>query len=221
METMNQASFAAAASPLAQELFDRQFSANARRTDRMFAVLMILQWAGAVVAALLLSPKTWDRAPATRTRTFGWRYSSAGPWPRCRCCWPGSYRPPAHAERHCRGPGDVLVAADSRQRRPDRNPLPRLRIAGVPGVLSRLDGAGAGHAGRGRRSLCPRSVLARNRVRNHHARRLAVARTCRLGHLRGHIPDNFLPLWSAGDASERLANRGVGADERRHATAGR
>ena len=44
----------------ARELFDLQWCDNARRTDRMFAVLMILQWIGAVVAALTLSPKTWN-----------------------------------------------------------------------------------------------------------------------------------------------------------------
>ncbi len=31
-----------------------------RRTDRMFAVLMVLQWAAAVAGALWLSPKTWS-----------------------------------------------------------------------------------------------------------------------------------------------------------------
>jgi signal transduction histidine kinase/DNA-binding response OmpR family regulator len=31
-----------------------------RRTDRMFAVLMVLQWAAAVAGALLLSPRTWS-----------------------------------------------------------------------------------------------------------------------------------------------------------------
>ncbi len=44
----------------AQELFDQQFDANARRTDRMFAVLMILQWLAAIALALILSPKTWS-----------------------------------------------------------------------------------------------------------------------------------------------------------------
>src|SRR3954469_23259660 len=29
------------------------------QTDRMFAVLMILQWVGGIVAALVISPRTW------------------------------------------------------------------------------------------------------------------------------------------------------------------
>jgi signal transduction histidine kinase/FixJ family two-component response regulator len=44
----------------ARHLFDLQWRENARRTDRMFAMLMILQWVGAVIAALALSPKTWN-----------------------------------------------------------------------------------------------------------------------------------------------------------------
>jgi signal transduction histidine kinase/ActR/RegA family two-component response regulator/HPt (histidine-containing phosphotransfer) domain-containing protein len=36
-----------------------------RRTDRMFAVLMPLQWAGAVAGALWLSPKTWSGAASS------------------------------------------------------------------------------------------------------------------------------------------------------------
>ena len=44
----------------ARQLFDLQWRDNAQRTDRMFAVLMILQWIGAVIAALMLSPKTWN-----------------------------------------------------------------------------------------------------------------------------------------------------------------
>src|SRR5262245_58817317 len=49
-----------AASPHAQRLFDQQWFENARRTDRMFAVLMILQWLAAVVVALVMSPRSWS-----------------------------------------------------------------------------------------------------------------------------------------------------------------
>jgi two-component system, sensor histidine kinase and response regulator len=47
-------------SPRAQELFDQRWHNNARRTDRMFAVLMILQWLGAIIVSLTLSPRTWS-----------------------------------------------------------------------------------------------------------------------------------------------------------------
>src|SRR5436190_265758 len=48
------------ASPRAQELFNQQWQENARRTDRMFAVLMVLQWLGAIIAAQAISPRAWN-----------------------------------------------------------------------------------------------------------------------------------------------------------------
>src|SRR5688572_12272149 len=44
----------------AQELFDQQWRENGARTDRMFAVLMILQWVAAIVTALVISPRAWN-----------------------------------------------------------------------------------------------------------------------------------------------------------------
>ncbi len=41
-------------------IFEQERQQIFRRTDRMFAVLMILQWIGGIVAALILSPKTWN-----------------------------------------------------------------------------------------------------------------------------------------------------------------
>jgi hypothetical protein len=48
--------------PRARALFNQQWRANARRTDRMFAVLMVLQWIAAVIVSLIVSPKTWNGA---------------------------------------------------------------------------------------------------------------------------------------------------------------
>jgi hypothetical protein len=46
----------------ATEIFqDQQFRLHAR-TDRLFAALMVLQWNGGTIAALLLSPLTWAGA---------------------------------------------------------------------------------------------------------------------------------------------------------------
>jgi len=50
----------AAGSSRATALFEEQWRKNARHTDRMFAVLMIVQWAAAVIVSLVLSPTTWD-----------------------------------------------------------------------------------------------------------------------------------------------------------------
>ena len=44
----------------ARELLQQQARHIAVLTDRMFAGLMALQWVGAVVAAIVLSPKTWE-----------------------------------------------------------------------------------------------------------------------------------------------------------------
>src|SRR5690349_20763718 len=43
-------------------LFRSHVNDVACRTDRMFAVLMGMQWAAAVCLALVLSPRTWDGA---------------------------------------------------------------------------------------------------------------------------------------------------------------
>jgi PAS domain S-box-containing protein len=43
----------------AQAIFDAQRQAIYVRTDRLFAGLMALQWVGAVLAACLISPRTW------------------------------------------------------------------------------------------------------------------------------------------------------------------
>jgi signal transduction histidine kinase/CheY-like chemotaxis protein/HPt (histidine-containing phosphotransfer) domain-containing protein len=60
MQTLNQTAIEGMDSPRAQELFDEQWRSNARRTDRMFAVLMVLQWLGAIIVSLTLSPRTWN-----------------------------------------------------------------------------------------------------------------------------------------------------------------
>ena len=43
----------------AQSIYEAQRQAIYCRTDRMFAVLMVLQWAGAVAVACSMSPRTW------------------------------------------------------------------------------------------------------------------------------------------------------------------
>ncbi len=44
----------------ARELFESQRQAIFVRTDRLFAVLMLLQWAAAVAAACFIAPYTWE-----------------------------------------------------------------------------------------------------------------------------------------------------------------
>jgi len=44
------------------ELYEHERRALHRRTDRMFALLMLIQYGGGVVAALVISPRTWSGA---------------------------------------------------------------------------------------------------------------------------------------------------------------
>ena len=48
--------------PREREIFDEQRSRVHRRTDRMFAGLMVLQWLAAVIVSLVVSPRTWAGA---------------------------------------------------------------------------------------------------------------------------------------------------------------
>ena len=47
-------------SPRAAELFREQQQTLHQRTDRLFAVLMVIQWIGAVAAAYWISPYAWE-----------------------------------------------------------------------------------------------------------------------------------------------------------------
>ncbi len=49
----------------ADELFTQDYEALHRRTDRIFAILMVFQWAGAILMALLVSPKTWNQGESS------------------------------------------------------------------------------------------------------------------------------------------------------------
>jgi signal transduction histidine kinase/CheY-like chemotaxis protein/HPt (histidine-containing phosphotransfer) domain-containing protein len=46
-------------SPSARSKLQEHSQAIAVRTDRMFAVLMVLQWVGGIIMALVVSPRTW------------------------------------------------------------------------------------------------------------------------------------------------------------------
>jgi hypothetical protein len=50
----------------ANALFCEMRSAISRRTDKLFACLMVFQWLAGIVAALLLSPTAWPVSRAIR-----------------------------------------------------------------------------------------------------------------------------------------------------------
>jgi len=43
-----------------ERLFNSHWRSICRQTDRMFAILMLVQWIADVVVALLVSPRTWS-----------------------------------------------------------------------------------------------------------------------------------------------------------------
>jgi signal transduction histidine kinase/ActR/RegA family two-component response regulator len=44
----------------AESLFERDLQTTARRVDHMFMILLMLEWLGGIVAALLISPTAWE-----------------------------------------------------------------------------------------------------------------------------------------------------------------
>ena len=65
------ASAAGPLSPRAESLFNEHRRAIFKHTDRMFAVLMAIQWVAGIAAALWLSPKTWA-GPHSQTHIHVW-----------------------------------------------------------------------------------------------------------------------------------------------------
>ncbi|MEW4453009.1 response regulator [Bremerella sp. JC817] len=47
-------------SPSVRKKLDEQYQSIHERTDRMFAVLMVLQWLGGIAMAVFISPRTWS-----------------------------------------------------------------------------------------------------------------------------------------------------------------
>ena len=151
------------------EIFTQLQQQVFQQTDRLFAVLMAAQWVFGVGARALDFAadvgRHDERRPPTRL---------GGDLPRRRdqrvADRAGLIRAPGSAiTRYAiadRADAD-LGAADPPDRRPDRNALPRLRLAGVPGVLPRLAGprsrppssspatiCSAGSSGRSRSTAC-------------------------------------------------------------------
>jgi signal transduction histidine kinase len=62
---------APAATPRAAELFAEYQQDIYRRTDRLFAILMVLQWIAGIVFALWVSPRAWS-GTASRTHLHVW-----------------------------------------------------------------------------------------------------------------------------------------------------
>tara|TARA_R110002072_G_C7973568_1_gene535065 strand:- start:7735 stop:10014 length:2280 start_codon:yes stop_codon:yes gene_type:complete len=53
------------------QLFSARFEAHQQRTDRIFRVLLIVEWIAGILAAVWLTPETWD-GDASRTHLHVW-----------------------------------------------------------------------------------------------------------------------------------------------------
>ena len=129
-----------------ESLFERRV-----RVDRMFVALFIIQWVAGIIGALTVSPvRLGGKGPhGPPSRVGGGRRRGGNHHP----AHPPGDLPSRHdvdPPRHRRLADALLRAAHPSDRRPDRDALPRLRLAGVPGLLPRLDGAHHGHGHRGR-----------------------------------------------------------------------
>ena len=146
---------------------------------------MGVQWIAGIVFALWVSPLAWSGAVSARTCTSGPPSSSAA----SSVCSPALLAMSGRAEPSTRYTIAVGADADGRaadppDRRPHRDALPRVRLAGVPRVLPRLARAGSGD-GRGRaRPHAARPLLAAIGVRRARREPVALARACGVGDLR-------------------------------------
>ena len=105
---------------------------------------MALQWVGGIVFALWVSPLAWSGS-TSRTHVHVWAAVVLGG---LISLFPGaagavSAWPAVHALHDCDRSDADGRAADPSHRRPHRNAFPRLRLAGVSGLLSRLARAGS------------------------------------------------------------------------------
>ena len=148
----------------AAELFDQYKQDIYRRTDRLFAGLMGLQWIAGIVFAVWVSPLTWvgARQPHAPARLGGGRprrhHLALPRRPRA-----GAAGPAVDPLHHRHGADADGRAPHPPHGRPDRNALPRLRLARLPRLLPRLARPRARDDRRGPRPLPARRSSGRNR----------------------------------------------------------
>ncbi len=192
---------------LAEELYQKHARSIHEHTDRLFAGLMVVQWLAGIAAAYWISPRAWA-GTTSQTHLHVWTAIYLGGLDHAAAggARADAARPHAHAVRDRDDAGADVEPADSLHRRPHRDALPRVRLARVPLVLSRLARADPRHRGRGRRSLHPRRLLAAVGVRRGDRQPLALAGARRLGALRGRLPHRIVPAQQARDVEHRGAH---------------
>ena len=184
-----------------------------QRTDRLFAGLMALpvDRRHRLRAVGLAARVVGHRQPHARPRLGGGRSSAASSACSRRCS--ALMRPAEPSTRYTiarRADADGR-AAHPPHRRPHRNALPRLRLAGVPRVLSRLARPDSGDDRRRARSHAARHLLAAVGLRRARREPVALARARRVGGVRGRLPRRLLPPRRRRDAADGRAHGGARA----------
>ena len=165
---------------------------------------MALQWIAGIVFALWVSPLAWSGSdePDPHPRLGGGvprRRHQRRSRSRWRSCIPARAIDALH-DRH-RADADGR-AAHPPHRRPHRDALPRLRIAGVPGVLSRLARAASRRPSSSPPITCCAASSGRSRsTASLVAERVALGRACGLGRVRGRLPGDVVPARHARAAA--------------------
>ena len=193
-----------------------------KRTDRLFAGLMALQWIGGILFALWVSPLAWSGSTSS-THLHVWAAVVLGGLISLFPALLGAAAagPAVHALHDCDRSDADGRAADPSHRRPHRNAFPRLRLAGVSGVLPGLARAGSRDCRRRAGSHSARILLAAIGLRRHGRQPVALARACGVGHLRRRLSRRRLPAeawWSCArppTARRRSSRRSAPASRRR------
>ena len=173
-------------SPGVFERAEKNFAAHQQAifqdTDRMFAVLMAVQWVAGIAAALWISPRTWvGTVSQTSTNVWaahfsGWRHQLLSH--RARSQESGQLRNPL---RDCDCANADVGAVDTSNGRPDRNSLSRIWLIGFSVLLSRSEGVDSGDNRGGAGSYFARSSLAGIGLWRFVRQSMALVRTRGLG----------------------------------------
>ena len=143
-----------------EELFHEKQQRVYRQTNRTFAMLMLPQWILGIVLALTLSPRSWTGSAST-IHPHVWEALFLGGIIAVFPVLMALLRPGQPLTRYSIAIAQMLTSALLiHLRRADRDSLSRVRVAGVPGVLSRLASPGLGDRGGRAGSLPARRFLA-------------------------------------------------------------
>ena len=192
---------------LTENFFQSQRQRAWKRTDRMFALLLVVQWLAGIAIAFWVTPHTWIGAQssvhlhvlaaiflggAIAGFPFCWYSLIRDTWSRvtsspARRCWP-------------RRSSSISVGAASRRTFTSSGRWPFSRFTGLARAAHRDPGHGCG-------SSPARHLLPPIDLRHDHARPVSLAGTRRLGVVRGRFPFHHVPPECAWKCTGSPASR--------------